>query len=307
MTPGLPFVKTQSIGNDFVLVREDDLARYLGGSARSLDEVVRVVCSRRFGVGSDGLLAYRAAGDVVHQRMFNPDGTEDFCGNGLRCTAAHAYREREVPREFTFHHLGLTIPCVVTRNGYVRTTLEPVRWRAEDVPIRAPSGPFPNDLAEMVASLDSVGETPMATLTIRVSTRGGESDVTVIALNTGSTHAVSFVDALPTDPWFEEASAQIETHPAFPERTSVIWTRIERPNFLRLRIWERGVGETLGCGTGSAAAAVAYLRREGRWGHGHVRVHNPGGSLTYDLREGWSGPVTAVGRAETLFEGVWTG
>ncbi|MCW5941594.1 MAG: diaminopimelate epimerase [Fimbriimonadaceae bacterium] len=307
MTHGLPFVKAQSIGNDFVLVRTEELERCLARTDRALADVVRALCSRRFGVGSDGLLAYRVEGEIVHQRMFNPDGTEDFCGNGLRCTAARAFREREVPREFTFHHLGLKVPCIVTRNGYVRTTLAAARWRAEEVPVLADPRPRPANLEGLVDSLEGCGPEPMQTRTVDVPTSRGQTEVTLIAVNTGSTHAVVFVDELPGDPWFTEASAQIEVHPLFPERTSVIWTRVERRNVLRLRIWERGAGETLGCGTGSAAAAVAYLRRTGRWGHGRVRVHNPGGSLTFDLPEGWSGPVTSIGRAETLFEGVWTG
>lgn len=307
MTATLPFVKTQSIGNDFVLVREEALASFLREAERSLEDVVVPICARRFGVGADGLLVYRPDGDVVHQRMFNPDGTEDFCGNGLRCTAAHAYRARQVPDEFVFHHLGFSIPCSVTRNGYVKTTLSAARWRDHEVPVLPQSEPRSSDLSGMVTALDAVGETPMTTRTLRVSVGGAETPVRVIALNTGSTHAVAFVDALPTDPWFARASAQIETHPLFPERTSVVWVVEAGRDVLRLRIWERGVGETLGCGTGSAAAAVAYLRRNGRGGHGRVRVHNPGGSLTYDLPEGWSGPMTAIGRAETLYEGRWPG
>jgi diaminopimelate epimerase len=120
------------------------------------------------------------------------------------------------------------------------------------------------------------------------------------ALTTGSTHVVIGTDALPDDGSFFSVSPKIENDPLYPERTSVIWRRELEPNVLEIRIWERGVGETLGCGTGSSAAAADYLRSKGRGGV--VEVRNPGGNLRVSM-ERWDAPITVSGVAEQVFHG----
>ena len=122
----------------------------------------------------------------------------------------------------------------------------------------------------------------------------------VSALSTGSTHTILFTDTLPDDATFFRLGPALEHHPIFPERTSAIWAMPVGEDELRIRIWERGAGETQGCGTGSSAAAVAWLRRQGRGGT--VAVHNPGGTLHISL-DRWDAPVTARGLATVLYSG----
>lgn len=120
------------------------------------------------------------------------------------------------------------------------------------------------------------------------------------ALTTGSTHVIIPTSALPDDDSFRAISAKIEVDPLFPKRTSVIWSMETASMELHIRIWERAVGETLGCGTGSAAAAADYLRRKGAGGT--VTVVNPGGQVTVTM-EAWHTPITVVGEARTVYTG----
>ena len=145
----------------------------------------------------------------------------------------------------------------------------------------------------MGAESDPVMDFPIAVL--------GES-IRITALSTGTTHAVIFVDRLPEDAEFLRLSPALENHPLFPERTSVMWTRVADSEDLQLRIWERGVGETWGCGTGACAAAVAAIL------HGFaaspVEVRSKGGALRVEWCEGES--IFLTGPAEYVYEGCLT-
>jgi len=123
------------------------------------------------------------------------------------------------------------------------------------------------------------------------------------ALTTGSTHVVIPTSVLPEDDGFRSISAKIEVDPLYPKRTSVIWSKEVEPMKLQIRIWERAVGETLGCGTGSSAAAADYLRRK-RVG-GTVEVVNPGGSIFVTM-DSWSAPITVVGEAQAVYSGTYS-
>jgi diaminopimelate epimerase len=128
----------------------------------------------------------------------------------------------------------------------------------------------------------------------------GDETVRVTALSTGSTHTVLFVDALPDEETFQRLSPLVENHPLFPERTSLMWTQVESWARLRIRIWERGAGETLGCGSGACAAAVAAQR------HGYadegVTVVSRGGELHIFWRPGET--IRMTGPAEYVFAGT---
>ncbi len=245
MSP-LPFWKTQTIGNDFVLLHAEDLVRL--GFDDPTPLAIRL-CERKFGIGSDGLLVVATEDDGLHLRMFNPDGTEDFCGNGLRCAAAHAYRLGWVEREHRIEHFGRLVSALVQPDGAVMTAIGPAVYEPEDVPIARKEPLIDEEVLGYVGS----------------------------ALNAGSTHFVTFVREIPDDDEFLKAGPAIEEHKLFPERTSVIFAVEDGVRRLRIRIWERGVGETLGCGTGSSAAAAEWMRRHGQ--AGIVEVINPGGSL----------------------------
>lgn len=297
----IPFTKVESVGNDFVLVEASDLPDSSDDALRTL--AIRA-CERRFGIGSDGLLlvtpppAPSTSGDgegVLGLRMFNPDGSEDFCGNGLRCAAVFAKRKGWAKDRMTIHHGWREIPAEILPSGSVRTDMGSASFAPRDVPLD-----------------ECTGELFMAALELEDAT------LTVSALTTGSTHLVIMCDDLPKDRAFGRISRALEHHPLFPMRTSVIWARetgeaealgVENwppntvhstPDTLQIRIWERGAGETLGCGTGSSAAAVVHMRGTGKGGS--VIVENPGGRIVVSA-ERWDSSLSVEGPARVVYTG----
>lgn len=329
------FWKLQSVGNDFPLIHLDDLKEPDGGPSIDfqLAELAVRMCDRKFGVGGDGLLAVRmeraassggalagkrdddldslsslserrgfdqdpasqqavtppaspreevVPASVLRLRMFNPDGTEDFCGNGIRCAALHAHTVGWVSSRFSVRHLEEEIPTEIDFDGVIRTTLPPASYDPDKVPV-AERRIF-ND--NVWSGMDS----------------GMPLSLFGSALSTGSTHVIIPTAELPDDETFLSVSPKIENDPKFPQRTSVIWVKEIGPMRLNIRIWERGVGETMGCGTGSSAAAVDYLRRKSIGGT--VEVENPGGLIKVTA-DSWEGKILVEAAAQEVFSGSW--
>lgn len=267
----IPFEKYVSIGNDFVLVESDAIGDL------DLSCLAVVLCDRHFGIGSDGLLVYSEDGGEVILRMFNPDGTEDFCGNGLRCAALHAERRglRESP--LRIHHKKKTV--FVSRSG-----------KGDWLDVQLPRPNF--DCQEVPARVEGeIWERPIEV--------AGERLI-VSSVCTGTTHTVIFRDGPVPDELFQRVSPALERHEWYPERTSVIWAWQTGEKDVEIRIWERGVGETLGCGTGSAAVAACMFRKR----HGLLALHvkNPGGDAVVAI--GPEGSVLVSARAAHVFSGV---
>lgn len=274
LSGSIPFWKLQSIGNDFPLFHGHDL--------RELDlaDLAKRASDRKFGIGGDGILIAERLGEgSVKMRMFNPDGTEDFCGNGLRIAAWHAFQNQWVGSKFVLLHGGQEISTEVHPDGSIATKLGPASYSPTDVPTTADHELFDVPIAEFEGR-QWIGS----------------------ALTTGSTHTILPVEALPTDEELAKFGPELEYLPLFPDRTSIIFCQEVEPKHLRIRIWERGVGETLGCGTGSSAAAVDYMRRT--QGSGSVVVENPGGSITVSL-DSWNSPIDVVGRATQTYSGTF--
>lgn len=270
----LAFSKMHGAGNDFVVVAEEAVEAF------SLPDLARRLCQRRFAVGADGLLVVgRGRRHSVRMRMFNPDGTEDMCGNGLRCVAKWAVlRGLATGDRFVVETIDGEKGVELLEEGLVRVELGEPRFEPEQVPV----------LAEKAPVLDLPVSLPHGT-------------VHVTALFTGSTHGVVFVPALPDEERFRRDSPAIENHPLFPQRTSVLWTVVESPSQLRMRIWERGAGETLACGTGACAAVVA-AQLHGLAGE-EVEVHSAGGVLRVQWKPG--SPLFLTGSAELVYEGYY--
>jgi len=287
----LPFVKMEAIGNDFPVLLTTDVAALLGPSvsvdnpqvSSALHRLAAMMSDRHFGVGGDGLLTIHKEGDGVRLRMFNPDGTEDFCGNGIRVAAKLANDVGWVGNDFSMFHRERTVPIHI-EGTRIDSTLGLASYEPDKVPHTA-LGPLVD--TTIWSGMDSG---------LPLSFFGS-------ALTTGSTHVVIPTDKLPDDDSFASVSAKIEVDSKFPERTSVIWTKVVEPKVLAIRIWERGVGETQGCGTGSSAAAADYLRRTKQFGV--VEVRNPGGTV-WVKADGWNLPLTISGEARTVYRGSYS-
>ena len=282
------FTKMQGIGNDFVVLDEAALPPEAG-----LTRLAIRLCDRHFGIGADGLLVVGrdAPGMAFFMRMFNPDGTEDMCGNGLRCAGLWAYRAGWVTQDAPF--------SVATREGQKSLQFLKVADDGRSASLRVGMG-FPKfapaDVPFRAPGLDRVVRYPLDV--------EGETFF-ITAMNTGSTHTVIFGIVPPDELTFQRVSPLIELHPLFPERTSVLWATPHGDGTIAVRIWERGVGETLGCGTGACAVGVA-ARLYNTVGMGEaqspVEVVSKGGSLHVD----WPGegqPVVMSGPAKIVFDG----
>ena len=266
------FWKYQAIGNDFPLFHASDV------DGIDLGELAKSAADRNFGIGGDGILVMDAVDrGGARLRMFNPDGTEDFCGNGLRIAARHAFDQRWVDRQFTLIHGGKEIAALVRQDGVILTTIGVADYTPNKVPVRKESELFDGSIAVL-----------------------GGTEFRGSALTTGSTHTVIPVQELPSDAEIAEWGPELEHLPMFPQRTSVIFARESGPMSLQIRIWERGVGETFGCGTGSSAAAADYLRRLGAGGT--VLVRNPGGDIQVQM-DRWNAPITVYGEALLVYHG----
>lgn len=268
------FWKVQAIGNDFPVVRLED------ADPVWLPYLAVKMSDRRFGIGGDGLLAVGMKGDVLILRMFNPDGTEDFCGNGLRAAAMLASHFGWVAGDFLIEHLGRVVEASLS-DGQISVKIGKASYDPKLVPV-------------------CFADHPESGFHRKIIEKGGK-EYFGSSLTTGSTHTV-MKPGIPPEGEFQEISREIENSPQFPARTSVIWREPEGQNSVRIRIWERGVGETLGCGTGSAAAAVEMMRERGFGGK--VQVHSAGGSVEASA-DSWDSDVTITGTAEIVYTGTY--
>ncbi|HET7755880.1 MAG TPA: diaminopimelate epimerase [Steroidobacteraceae bacterium] len=269
----IDFTKMHGVGNDFVVFDAPAPA------ARLEPARLRRLADRRTGIGFDQALvleAPRRAGTAVYYRVFNADGAEvEQCGNGARCIAALLHRRGRTA--------GATI-VLESAAGVVEARIGGDRVAVDlGIPDFDPrSLPF-----EAAAQADSYPlEVEDALLAIG-------------AVSLGNPHAVLTVAAVETAPVATLGPA-IEHHPRFPQRVNVGFLEIVDRRHVRLRVHERGVGETLSCGTG-ACAAVAVARRRGLL-EGEVRVSVRGG----ELQVNWAGPgehIWLAGPAEVAFEG----
>ena len=279
----LQFSKYQGLGNDFLLLDGRDLED--GDRAFGLDaEAVRRLCDRRFGVGGDGVilaLPPRQGGEL-RMRIFNADGSEpEMCGNGIRCLARFlADSDGDEPgRIWQVETLAGRIVPELRADGTIRVDMGPPLLEPAAVPTTLPLGP---------AGL------PQGELEVEGHT------FTVAAAGMGNPHVVIPVEDVEAVQ-LERFGAALERHPAFPARTNVHFVQVLSPEHLVMRVWERGAGPTLACGTGACATLVA-CHRLGLC-QSRARLDLPGGPLWIE----WAGDGASVfmsGPAEAVFDGV---
>ncbi len=279
------FTKMHGIGNDFALV--DCLSDDAGALLAECQNRAVHLCDRKFGIGGDGVIALLPGQTAPFaMRMFNPDGTEaEMCGNGIRCFAKFLF-DRDLTQ-------GKREIAVETGAGllHLQVTSGP-DGKAETVrvdmgePILTPA---------QIPTVLSEGDAPIISAPLTLA--DGTLHVTTVSM--GNPHAVVFVEDVKSYP-VEAVGPQVEHHPAFPRRTNTEFIQVVSNREIIFRVWERGAGVTLACGTGACAAVVACVLN-GKTGRS-VLVHLPGG----DLDITWSDAdnhVYMTGPATEVFEG----
>ena len=259
----IPFTKMHGLGNDFVLIDAREL------EIHAMEKFARTVCERRLGVGADQLLLMRtAAGDAdVRMDIYNHDGSRvEMCGNGVRAFALFAGA------------LGYGDPLRVETDGGVVT---PRRLSNGHVEVDMGVPQFPGEVIDQTRTLG-----------------GGEWKITQVTV--GNPHCVIFTETV-AQVALEMVGPKIETDPYFPQRTNVEFVEVRAPDHLAVRVWERGAGATLACGSGACAALVAAART-GRSVRS-AQVQLPGGALQVQWRE--DDHVYQSGPTETVFTGTY--
>jgi len=275
----MQFTKMHGIGNDYVFV--DCFRQSLPEAPETL---APKISDRHFGVGGDGLILILPS-DVADARMriFNADGSEaEMCGNGVRCVAKYVYEHgiaRKNPLNIETGRGVLTLHLEI-KNDTVRTVTvdmgEPI--------LEPPRVPVQLRGQAIVDHPLTVDDLTMA----------------ITCVSMGNPHCVIFVPRIEGD-LVARIGPKLEKHPLFPNRTNVEFVEVLSQSEARMRVWERGSGETLACGTGACAVCVAGVlsRRLDR----KVRVHLLGGDLEIEWKD--NNHVFMTGPAEEVFTGVW--
>ncbi len=268
----LKFTKMHGIGNDFMVIDA------INQSVNLTPQQIQALANRQFGIGFDQLLLVETSkiADFKY-RIFNADGSEvSQCGNGARCFARFVYEQKlSSKREISVETASGIITPKLEEHDLVTVDMGAPKFAPADIPFIA-------DATATSYKLDI-----------------GEESVTIAALSMGNPHAVQIVENVDSAP-VERMGRQIELHPRFPQRVNAGFMQIMDKHHIKLRVFERGSGETLACGTGACAAVVAGIV----WGRlvSPVSVKARGG----ELQIAWQGGNSAVmmtGPAMTVFTG----
>jgi diaminopimelate epimerase len=263
MPVDIPFYKMHGIGNDFVVIAEDVFSQI---PLVTQPDTVRQLCDRHFGIGADGVLTFEPVEQGLTFCIYNADGSRDtMCGNGLRCVVALLAGDARIP---------------VT--GIAKTDSGDVRYcyhSADRISLELPPPNFFHGPINVDGYCFEI-------------------------IDTGSPHAVTLLTGQtgPDDSVFNDISRGIESHLDFPSGISANWVWKAADGSLHLRTWERGVGETLGCGTGACAAGVAYLTENP--GAGSVALTSNGGTLSVAWAGGAADTIHLTGPATHVLSGV---
>ena len=281
---GIRFTKFHGLGNDYLVIEGEELRE-----VRELGEFARRICSRHYGAGGDGI-AIIARADAEEAdfscRIFNPDGSEaGLSGNGTRCAVAYLYYNEIWRKE------GLRLS---TKTGLKRYFLRgqpaPGKFVFESE-LGQPRFDTSSIPMSITPPLDSVRNYPLVV--------NGET-FPITAMQMGNPNCCILVDDFDALNWRAIGKA-IEVHPQFPDRTNVVFVRPVERDFIELRIWERGVGETTASGTCSCAGAVAAMVNDRA--DRDVRVLMEGGEVRIKWRA--DNEVVITGTAEVVYSGVW--
>jgi diaminopimelate epimerase len=274
----MKFTKMQGLGNDYV---------YVNGFEEFVDnrnEMARRVSNRHFGIGSDGLVMILPSDRADFcMEMYNADGTQaEMCGNAIRCVGKYVY-DRGLTRK--------TSLTVETLAGIKELELYIEDGKVQTVRVNMGAPILLPKEIPVLAEGETVIRKP-------VLVDGREYELTCVSM--GNPHAVVFLDEINALE-LERIGPRFEHHPMFPSRTNTEFVEIINASAIRMRVWERGTGETLACGTGACAAAVAAMLC-GKTGRS-VDVALLGGSLHIEWSEE-DGNVYMTGPAQFVFDGA---
>lgn len=272
------FWKMHGLGNDYIVI--DNRSGLLKEDV--LEHLAKKMCRRRFSIGADGLLLlYNSKIADVKMRIFNADGSEaEMCGNGIRCLAKYCYENKIVSRK----HFQIE-----TLAGVKNVWLEENNGKVKAVTVDMGNPVFSREKIPVLGKGEFIEE----------SLNVDDKVFKATCLSVGNPHCVIFVEDVEKFP-VEHFGPKIEKHHLFPKRINVEFVQVIDENLLKVRVWERGVGETFACGTGACASVIAgYMT-------GRVKteciVQLLGGELKIKYEEG--GKIFMSGSAETVYKGI---
>jgi len=275
----MKFTKMHGAGNDYIYV--DCFAEPM---PKDLPKLAVAVSDRHKGIGADGLILICPSETAdARMRMFNADGSEaEMCGNGVRCVAKYVY-DHGIARKEELK--------VETGRGILTLALETARGKVDRVKV---------NMGRPILEASKIPTTLAGDPPVRQKLTAGGREFLVTCVSMGNPHCVTFVERL-SDEWVLHVGPQVERHLAFPNRVNAEFVEVVSPREVRMRVWERGSGETQACGTGACAAAVAGVLTgltERR-----VLAQLPGGDL--ELEWSAAGEVYLTGPAVEVFNGQW--
>lgn len=274
----IEFAKYHGLGNDFILIDN----RLSSEPVITPEQAVKL-CDRNFGIGADGVIFALPGQDATDytMRIFNSDGSEpEMCGNGIRCLAGFLADLEENTRQnglYRIHTLGGVITPQIIPDGQVKVDMGVPKLLAAEIP------------TTLSPDSEKVIDQPL-------EVAGQSWSVTCVSM--GNPHCITFVEDVAVP--LEVIGPQFEHHPAFPQRINTEFIQVVRRDYLKMRVWERGAGATLACGTGACAALVAGVLT-GKCDR-TATVELPGGGLEIEWSE-LDQRLYMTGPAERVFTG----
>ncbi|MEA5568401.1 diaminopimelate epimerase [Anabaena sp. UHCC 0399] len=275
----IEFTKYHGLGNDFILIDN----RASSSPVLTPEQAIKL-CDRHFGIGADGVIFALPGktGTDYTMRIFNSDGSEpEMCGNGIRCLAGFLADLEGISRNQDTYRIQ-TLAGVITPqlmpDGEVRVDMGVPRLLASEIPT-------------------TLGAAEAKVINQPLEVEGQTWDVTCVSM--GNPHCITFVEDVATIP-LETIGPKFEHHPAFPQRTNTEFIEVVSRDYLKMRVWERGAGITLACGTGACASLVAGVLTEKCDRVAIVEL--PGGSLQIEWSE-LDQRIYMTGPAERVFTG----
>jgi diaminopimelate epimerase len=290
----IPFTKMHGLGNDFILIDNRVL------HASDLPELSKKLCHRRFGIGADQiLLLLDSAKADFGMSIFNADGSEvEMCGNGIRCLAKYIWDRGLSEKDVLEIETPAGIMKPEKRGDMVRVDMGLPIFEPGKIPV---SLPVPDQLASGGGIHSDVTEDARHAI-VDYPLRIADREFMITCVSMGNPHAVILVDDL-ADFDVTYYGPLVEHHALFPKRTNVEFIEVVGPAEIHMRVWERGAGETMACGTGASAVAVAS-HIKGMTGRS-VTVNLPGGKLMIEWQD--KNHVYMTGPAVEVFQGIVEG